>query len=89
MHSAHFKELYSFSQTTQESPYRAVIFGKGGGVPLVVGCIDGTRIPIVASSSNEEIFVYRKNEHSINVQDISDSSLKFIDAVYEVAGKCI
>ena len=56
------------------------------GFPLVLGCIDGTHVPIVAPSENEPIYVNRKNEHSINIQAICDSNLKFIDVVARLPG---
>lgn len=42
------------------------------GFPRVAGIIDGTQIPIKAPSVHEEIYVNRKNFHSINVQVICD-----------------
>ncbi|KAK0134659.1 putative nuclease HARBI1 [Merluccius polli] len=36
--------------------------------PSVIGCIDGTHIPITAPSHNEADYVNRKFIHSINVQ---------------------
>lgn len=38
------------------------------GFPNVIGCIDGTQIPIKAPSANEGDYVNRKSFHSINVQ---------------------
>jgi hypothetical protein len=38
-------------------------------MPNVIGCIDGTQIPIIAPSGDREPdFVNRKGVHSINVQ---------------------
>ena len=37
------------------------------GFPLVLGCIDCTHVPIWAPPCNEDLFVNRKNFHSINV----------------------
>ena len=34
----------------------------------MIGCIDGTHIPITAPSNNEADYVNRKSIHSINVQ---------------------
>ena len=47
----------------------------------VIGCVDGTHVPILAPPINEDILVNRKNFHSINIQAICDSKLKFIDIV--------
>ncbi|KAL6742093.1 hypothetical protein Aduo_015287 [Ancylostoma duodenale] len=42
------------------------------GVPGIVGIIDGTHIPIIGPSENEEDYVNRKNYHSLNVGVIVD-----------------
>ena len=39
-----------------------------GRFPGVIEAIDGTHIPIIASSEDEHLFVNRKGFHSINVQ---------------------
>ncbi|XP_039538963.1 putative nuclease HARBI1 [Pimephales promelas] len=44
------------------------------GFPNVIGCIDGTHIPIKAPSINEGDYVNRKSVHSINVQVICDAT---------------
>ncbi|XP_039503140.1 putative nuclease HARBI1, partial [Pimephales promelas] len=44
------------------------------GFPNVVGCIDGTHIPIIAPSENEADYVNRRSIHSINVQIICDAT---------------
>ena len=56
------------------------------GFLLVLGCIDGTHAPILAPPCNENLFVNRKNFHSINVQAICDSDLTFIDIVAKWPG---
>ena len=56
-------------------------FLKKCGFPLVLGCIDCSHVSIVATSNNEVMCVNRKNIHSINIQAICDSDLKFIDVV--------
>ncbi|XP_056453570.1 putative nuclease HARBI1 isoform X2 [Gadus chalcogrammus] len=43
-------------------------FHRIAGFPGVIGCIDGTHIPIIAPSINEGDYVNRKSVHSINVQ---------------------
>ena len=54
--------------------------------PKVLGCIGGTHVPILAPPDNEDIFVNRKNFHSINIQAICDSRWKFIDIVVKWPG---
>ena len=54
--------------------------------PQVIGCIDGTHVPILAPSQNEGIYVNRKNLHSIDIQAICDANLKFIDIVAKWPG---
>ncbi|CAJ1077781.1 putative nuclease HARBI1 [Xyrichtys novacula] len=51
-------------------PVRAIKeeFHRIAGFPSVIGCIDGTHIPIKAPSKNEADYVNRKSTHSINVQ---------------------
>ncbi|KAG7521021.1 hypothetical protein JOB18_040751 [Solea senegalensis] len=44
------------------------------GLPNVIGCIDGTQIPITAPTQNEGDYVNRKCFHSINVQIIRDAA---------------
>ncbi|KAK3521666.1 hypothetical protein QTP70_015599, partial [Hemibagrus guttatus] len=64
MFSAHFCGV-SWAKplrTTKEDFHRIAEF------PNVVGCIDGTHIPIIAPSENEADFVNRRSIHSINVQ---------------------
>ena len=56
------------------------------GFPKVLGCIDGSHIPIVAPSINEPLYVDRKGYHSINVQAICDDNSRFIDAVVKWPG---
>lgn len=48
----------------------------------VIGCIDGTHIPIICSSTNDfEEFRCRKGYFSINTQAVCDPDLRFTDLV--------
>ncbi|XP_034169595.2 putative nuclease HARBI1 [Pangasianodon hypophthalmus] len=49
-------------------------FHRIAGFPNVVGCIDGTHIPITAPSEHEADSVNRRTIHSINVQIICDAA---------------
>lgn len=52
------------------------------GFPAVLGCIDGTHIPIQRPSyNNSEIFRCRKGFMSLNVQAICGPDLQFFDIV--------
>ena len=51
------------------------------GFPKVLGCVDGSHIPIVAPTTNGSLYVNRKGYHSINVQAICDADFRFIDIV--------
>ncbi|KAK0141359.1 putative nuclease HARBI1 [Merluccius polli] len=44
------------------------------GLPNVLGCVDGTQIPITAPAENKADYVNRKSFHSINVQMHSNVS---------------
>ena len=61
-------------------------FYERSGFPLLIGSIDGTHVPILAPPQNEDVFVNRKNFHSINIQAISDCNLKFIDIIAKWPG---
>ncbi|GFN84833.1 low quality protein: putative nuclease harbi1 [Plakobranchus ocellatus] len=53
-------------------------FQEMAGFPNVFGCIDGTHIKIVAPPGNDEdMYVNRKNVHSINVQIVCDVGCVF------------
>ncbi|KAK0144667.1 putative nuclease HARBI1 [Merluccius polli] len=43
-------------------------FNRIAGLLNVLGCVDGTQIPITAPAENEADYVNRKSFHSINVQ---------------------
>jgi len=54
--------------------------------PGVLGCVDGTHIPIIAPSEDEYAYVNRKNFHSINVQAVCDFNMIFTDVVAKWPG---
>ncbi|KAK0141483.1 putative nuclease HARBI1 [Merluccius polli] len=47
----------------------------------VVGAVDGTHIQIIAPSKDEDVFVNRKNVHSINTQIVVDATFNILDVV--------
>ena len=83
--SSFAKEYITFPNQQLQTQVQQSLLDKDR-FPLVLGCIDGTHVQIVAPPNNEEIFVNRKNEHSINIQAICDNSLKFIDVVAKWPG---
>lgn len=56
------------------------------GFPNTIGGIDGTDIKIKAPSTDEHLYVNRKHFHSINVQCVCDSKLKFFNIVAKWPG---
>ncbi|CAC5414332.1 HARBI1 [Mytilus coruscus] len=56
------------------------------GFPNVVGTVDGTHVRIKSPSIAEHIYVSRKKYHSIKVQGICDSNLKFLNIVSQWPG---
>ena len=50
-------------------------------IPNVIGCVDGSLIPIKCPSVNENSYVCRKQFHAINVQGICTHDLKFSNIV--------
>ncbi len=51
-------------------------------MPLVCGAVDGTLIPILATSRNEEQFVDRHGDHSLTVDTQIDKTRSTAFAVY-------
>ncbi|XP_039899154.1 putative nuclease HARBI1, partial [Simochromis diagramma] len=68
--------LYSSVVFPGHRPTRFIkeVFYKIAGIPGVIGCTDGTHIPIIAPSVNEGDYVNRKSFHSINVQIICNAA---------------
>ncbi|WAQ97362.1 HARB1-like protein [Mya arenaria] len=54
--------------------------------PNIVGAVDGTLVPILAPTADEESFVCRKGFHAINCQAVASSDLRFIDIVAKWPG---
>ena len=75
----------NFPNTTRQRVIQEY-FLKKYKFPLVLGCIDGSHVPILAPSTNEDIYVNRKGFHSINIQAICDHEFRFINAVVKWPG---
>ena len=54
-------------------------FEETRGFPGVMGAIDGCHIPIKAPGKNPEQYINRKGHHSIQLQVICDTSMRFTD----------
>ncbi|GFN77422.1 low quality protein: putative nuclease harbi1 [Plakobranchus ocellatus] len=66
----------------QDITRNKIEFQEMAGFPNVFGCIDGTHIKIVAPPGiDEDVYVNRKNVHSINVQIVCDARLRILDCV--------
>jgi len=61
-------------------------FGQLANMPNVVGCIDGTQIPISAPHDNEHLYICTKGFHAINVQAVCDPHLKLTNIVAKWPG---
>jgi len=61
-------------------------FEQSYGFPNVIGCIDGTHIPIKAPARDRDSFINRKGFPSVNVLAVCDDQMKFIDVFAERAG---
>lgn len=68
--------------TPEEGHLQAQKFYVVGEMPGVLGCVDGTHIPIQSpGGENFEVYRCRKGFYSVNVQGICDSELRFINIV--------
>lgn len=75
-----------FPQTLEDIVRTKQGFANIAGFPNIIGCIDGTQIPIKAPIDNEQIFVCRKQFHSINTQVICGADHTFFDVVAKWPG---
>ena len=63
--SENINDIYAFRMEMVECAQQ---FKGYGGMPCVLGSIDGTHVGIKAPQEEEWIFVNRKQSHSLNVQ---------------------
>ena len=84
----HFGEMVKFPTDPASIRRTKQEFYALANFPNVIGCVDGTHIPIEKPNMNEQRFVNRKHYHSINVQCICDASGKLTNVVAEWPGSC-
>lgn len=60
--------------------------GRHGGIPSIIGAIDGSHIRIKAPKEDEQAYISRKNFHSINMQAVCDHQLLFTNVVIKFPG---
>ncbi|XP_043282199.1 protein ALP1-like [Venturia canescens] len=61
-------------------------FRETGGLPDVIGAIDGTDIEVKGPKENKQYYINRKKRFSITSQAVSDSQLRFTDCYAGFAG---
>jgi hypothetical protein len=54
--------------------------------PKAIGAIDGTHVRIRSPTTDEHLHVNRKNYHSVNIQRVCDSIMKFLNVVAKWPG---
>nr|CAI5863280.1 unnamed protein product [Callosobruchus analis] len=75
----HLAKLFiKFPNTSRKRQEIKVEFMNKYGFPGVVGAVDGTHIAILKPEVEEHNFINRKGFHSLNVQVVSDESLKIL-----------
>ena len=72
----------------QQSQYTLIAneFAEKNGFPDVIGCIDGTHIPIRPPANDRESYINRKGFPSVNVMAVSDHRMVFTDVFVDRAG---
>jgi len=72
-------ELIKFPVTKDEIKNATSRFEAKFGIPQVIGCIDGTHIPIKRPSDNPQDYFCYKMKYSLNIQAICDEKGYFTD----------
>ena len=75
-----------FPETIEDQQRVKQQFHELAGLPKVLGAVDGTLINIVAPCENENVYISRKGNHSINVLAICDAKMMFTYAVSKFPG---
>ncbi|XP_046360526.1 putative nuclease HARBI1 [Haliotis rufescens] len=80
-------KLISFPKATSDQRVTKEAFYNISRFPKVLGCIDGTLIPIMRPTGDEEaVYVCRKGFHAVNVQAVCDAELRFTSVVSKWPG---
>ena len=74
--------------TSENMKRRATEFESLQGIPYIIGAIDGSHIPIVASSKDSPEYYNRKGFYSVLLQGVVDAQCKFWDFDFGWAGSC-
>jgi hypothetical protein len=64
--------------TQEECHQISQAFEHVSNLPMVIGCIDGTHIPIKPPKAGYRDFVNRKGWSSYNVQDVVDDKYRLV-----------
>ena len=81
--ASHF--IYMPRNNDEKEATKSKFYG-AANFPGVLGCIDGSHIPIIAPSVDEPMYVNRKKFHSINIQAVCDADAVFLDVVAKHPG---
>lgn len=73
-----FAEVVDWPEDPRDVRRMVSRFREIGGMPCVIGCIDGTHIPIARPVENEAQFVNRHGEHSVNAMMVCGADLRFV-----------
>lgn len=76
--SVEYRATINFADNQENLRERKSKFKEIAGFPNVIGAIDGTLIPIQRPSTNEHLYVCRKNFHAINLLAVCDADLIFL-----------
>ncbi|XP_042228180.1 putative nuclease HARBI1 [Homarus americanus] len=80
------REYIKFPSPEREEEFMQE-FASIAGMPSVIGCVDGTHIPIKSPGEpNPELYRCRKNFFSINVMAVCDAHMKFTNLVVNWPG---
>ncbi|XP_065651247.1 putative nuclease HARBI1 [Hydra vulgaris] len=72
-------KLIKFPNTNEEINFMTYKFESKFGIPLVLGCFDGTHIPIQQPQDNCHDYFCYKMKYSLNCQAVGDEKGRFTD----------